>query len=224
MKPIEPFQTGNCDMTSMFVWEGTASENQSSNNWARVSTESQAKGERSVTSYYVDSEEVKCNGLTVKWCDGIFASGHLLPSVSIFGGLSETEMPLDTFMVIEVEGMSVNANLDTRNKDLGYIVFLCKNEKMDQFYEWYENNIVYPYFRQLSFQYHQISVQDVGLIPKDLFTRVWLDSDMQQNKRLASLGTMQSNMKKGIYHNKIDAKYTGRMQPCDLGQSFKIMK
>ena len=32
MKPIEPFQTGNCDMTLMFVWEGTASEHQSSNN------------------------------------------------------------------------------------------------------------------------------------------------------------------------------------------------
>ena len=83
-----------------------------------------------------------------------------------FGGLSETEMPLDTFMVIEVEGMSVNENLDARNKDLGYIVFLRKNEKMDQFYDWYENNIVYPYFRQLLFQYHQIPVQDAGLIPE----------------------------------------------------------
>ena len=84
VKPIEPFQTGNCDMTTMFVWKGTASKHQSSNNWARVSTASQAKGERFVTSYYVNSEEVKCNGLTVKWCDGIFASGHFLPSESIF--------------------------------------------------------------------------------------------------------------------------------------------
>ena len=47
-------------------------------------------------------------------------------------------------MVIEVEGMSVNANLDARNKDLGYIVFLRKNEKMYQFYEQHENNVVYP--------------------------------------------------------------------------------
>ena len=35
---------------------------------------------------------------------------------------------------------------------------------------------------------------------------------------------MQSNMRKRIFHNKIGAKYTGRMQPCDLGQSFRIMK
>ena len=47
---------------------------------------------------------------------------------------------------------------------------------------------------------------------------------MQQIKRLTSLETMQSNMNKGILHNKIGAKYTGKMQPCDLGQSFKIMK
>ena len=127
-------------------------------------------------------------------------------------------------MVIEVEGMSVNANLDARNKDLGYIVFLRKNEKMDQFYEWYENNIVYPYFRQLLFQYHQIPVQEVGLIPEDKFARFWSNSDMQQTKRLTSLETMQRNMKKRIFHNKIGAKYTGRMQPCDLDQSFKILK
>ena len=127
-------------------------------------------------------------------------------------------------MVIEVEGMSVNANLDARNKDLGYIVFLRKNEKMDQFYELYENNVVYPHYRKLLFQYHQIPVQDVGLIPEDKFARFWSDSDMQQIKRLTSLETMQSNMKKGIFHNKIGAKYTGRMQPCDVGQSFNIMK
>ena len=41
----------------------------------------------------------------------------------------------DKCMVIEVEGMSINANLDARNTDLGYNIFLRKNKKMDQFYE-----------------------------------------------------------------------------------------
>ena len=52
-------------------------------------------------------------------------------------------------MVIEVPGMAVNANLDARNSDKGYLILMKQNEDMNKFYEWYDNCIVQPFFRNL---------------------------------------------------------------------------
>ena len=54
-------------------------------------------------------------------------------------------MPEDGFIVLEVEGMNINANLDARTDEKGYIVLMRQNEKMDQFFDWYDNNVVHPY-------------------------------------------------------------------------------
>lgn len=41
MKPVELFQTGNFDVTSTSVWEGSVNKDKLNENWARVSTASQ---------------------------------------------------------------------------------------------------------------------------------------------------------------------------------------
>ena len=76
---------------------------------------------------------MKFNDISVKWCDGASGSGHIMPMVAIFSGLSETEMPSKGFIVLEVAGMSMNANLDARSSEVGYIVLLKRDENMDQF-------------------------------------------------------------------------------------------
>ena len=44
--------------------------------------------------------------------EGIVSSGNLLPQIAIFTGFSETEIPKDSFLVIQVEGMCVNGHMD----------------------------------------------------------------------------------------------------------------
>ena len=47
----------------------------------------------------------------------------------MFSDFSETEMPKDVFFVIQVEGMCVNGNLDTRNKHVSLITVLRAKQK-----------------------------------------------------------------------------------------------
>ena len=117
---------------------------------------------------------MKCNGISVKWCDGSAASGHLMPMVAIFSGFNEKEMPKETFMVIEVPGMAVNANLDARNIDKGYLILMKQNEDMNKFYEWYDNCIVQPFFRKLLQSYCSILSTDVDSVPESLAGRFGL--------------------------------------------------
>jgi len=52
-------------------------------------------------------------------------------------------MPEDGFIVLEAEGMNINANLDARTEKKGYIALMRQNEKMDQFFDWYDNTVVH---------------------------------------------------------------------------------
>ena len=172
LKPIQPFQQLNYDITSTYVWGGIALDDNSSDKWARVSVATQARGARNRTSPFLNQEEIKYNGIMVKWCEGASAAGHLMSMVAIFSGFSKTVMPAKGFMVLEVPG-SVNASLDARNRDKG------QNEDMKQFFEWYDNSIIYPYYQKL-LQLYSLLPNSIVSLPEDLHARVWVDSDMTQ--------------------------------------------
>ena len=55
---------------------------------------------------------------------GSSASGSLFPTVIIFAGLSNEEIPDESFMVCSIPGLTVNAQLDIcKTTNLGYIYF-----------------------------------------------------------------------------------------------------
>lgn len=224
MKPIQPFQLINHDMTSTYVHDGVHQGDSKHDKWCLVSTTSQETGTRKRKSIIIDREEVKCNGLTVKWDAGASASGHVFPMVGIFSGLSSTEMPTESFLVIEVKGMCVNSHLDVRSKENGYIVFLRSNEKMDQYFEWYDTNILYPYYRQLLEQYLGIPADQPTEFDEQFHARVYVDSDMQQISQLMQVAIMRRNYVLGMAYSKIGAKTTMNYQPMDLGKFFKCIK
>ena len=66
MKPIKLHQHMNYDMTSLCTFEGDRPISKNSNNWARVSSKSLARGCRGTRSIWKAGEELNCNGLMVK--------------------------------------------------------------------------------------------------------------------------------------------------------------
>jgi hypothetical protein len=122
-RPIYSWQAANFDFSSYDTWEGTVPNDNSKDQWLQGKESSIAKGTRNVSSIWIDNEDVKCNGLTIKWCDGCFMSGHSLPIVGLFDGFSEKELPQDRFIVLDVYGMNVNDHLDAKMNDKpGYFV------------------------------------------------------------------------------------------------------
>ena len=132
-------------MTSTCAHDGVRPGDSKHDNWCLVSTTSQDKGIRKRISDIFDREDVKCNGFSVKWDAGSHASGHALPMVGIFSSFSLVQIPKDPFVVIQVKVVCAKSRLDVRHKEVGHIILLRSNEKMDQYFEWYDNNYLYSY-------------------------------------------------------------------------------
>ena len=90
-----------------------------------------------------DDNEGSCKGLRVKYHLGTTAAGSLLPTVLIYSGFNDTEMPKEDFYVCGIPGMTVNAHLDIRNQDMGYVCFMRKGVKQIRFFDWYEKTLLF---------------------------------------------------------------------------------
>ena len=164
----------------------------------------------------------------VRWIDGLVGSGQVLPMVQLYTGFDESEMPKDRLIVLEVEGMTVNANLDARMEGLGYILFKRQGTSMAEVYEWYENEVVHKTARAIRRSYNPFDVSndnEPSLVVSDVdATRVWIDSDMEQIKRITDLEVAERNLNRGLTFAKIGAKFTGCVQACDRHPAFKIKR
>ena len=84
---------------------------------------------------WVNEEEKKFNDeIYAKWCEGATALGKMTPLVLIFIGFSKLEMPEKPFIVVEIRGMCINSNIDTRSLEVSYIVLFRKKD-MQSFFE-----------------------------------------------------------------------------------------
>ena len=146
MKPIRSNQIVNYDFTSTLFWDGAEKKDSSKNSWARESEVSQSRGERNRTSAWVKNEYIKCIRLTVKWHEGAVTSGHFLPQVEMFSGLSEDEMPSDSFIALQVEDMCAVRNIDARKKSIGNIATLRSKQKWVPYFSRITQNILFSDF------------------------------------------------------------------------------
>ena len=68
--------------------------------------------------------ESDCQELRVKFGLGAFASESLFPTVIVISGLSEDKLPQDDFYVCSILGLTINAHLNIRSDDPGYVCFM----------------------------------------------------------------------------------------------------
>ncbi len=228
MKPIHPWQIINYDASSYYAFLGTRNDN-GIDEWGRISEGAISRGTRSIISLHRCEESTKCDGLMLRWIDGIVGSGQVLPMVQLYTGFDDSEMPVDRLIVLEVEGMTVNANLDARMEGVGYIVFKRQGTSMAEFYEWYENEVVYPSACAVRRAYNVFDVSDDNeqsdrIVSDADASRVWIDSDMEQIKRITDLEVAERNLSRGLTFAKIGAKFTSCVQACDRHTAFKIKR
>ena len=93
------------------------------------------RGARNRMPTWFKDEDIKCNRLTMKSWEETVSLAHLLPQVEIFSSFSKTEMSKDSFLVLQVEGMWVNGNANTRNKSIGHITIIRTKQNMGPFFE-----------------------------------------------------------------------------------------
>ena len=74
--------------------------------------------------------------------------------VIVLSGLSKDELPNDEFLVVPIEGLSVNGHIDPSNKEVGYMCCLCSNLPQKHFFDWFYKNITYPTISEIRRRYY----------------------------------------------------------------------
>jgi hypothetical protein len=226
MKPKDPWQIINYDMTQQYVWKGTA-DNSSRNKWMLVDSDYVNKRSKEERSLFGPDSGGSFNGVTARWCDGIVASGHVLPFVLIFSSWDEKVMPTlpnddKPMIVLEIPGFCMGSQLIPGRLEPGYVVLLRKGTSMKGFHRWYQDQILYKTYITLRNEY--CPTGSAELIPQDEMALTWFDSDMTNTKETSSDEAVMKNQGRGMQFLKFGAKTTGMWQPCDVGEGFKTMK
>jgi hypothetical protein len=127
----------NSDMANNYVWKGTA-DNSSRNKWMLVDSEYVNRRSKKERSSFGPDSGGNFNAITARWCVGIVASGHVLPSVLIFSSFDDNVMPTlpddDKPMIVqEIPGLCMGSHLIPGRLEPGYVILLRKGVSMTGF-------------------------------------------------------------------------------------------
>ena len=95
---------------------------------------------------------------------------------------------------------------------------------MDQYFEWCDNNVLYPHRRQLLEPYLGIPSCHPTEFDKRHYARVFVDQEMQKIFKLLQVAVMERNYILGTQHIKTGANTTMNFQPMNLSKIFKCAK
>ena len=138
----------------------------------------------------------------------------------------QDELQKDEFLVVPVEGLSINGHIDPRNKELGYMCLIGSNVAQKHFFAWFNEHITYPTIQSIRKKYNPMSTSnpEEDEIPIDQEVCMWEDSDIPYLQQMASPERIKLSVARGVYFSKIGAKITETSQPLDLGPFFKVLK
>ena len=227
VEPINHIFLLNEDCSSQYFYSGLAPNSNKDKTYSRVKVESIEDRNRSSIWVNSDSSEEPCSGIRVKFACGGSAAGLVYPIVILISGLSDSEMPNDDFLVVEMKGMGINGRIDPRNEEIGYVCFMKHDVKQLHFFDWFYQKITYPTIVAIRKRYNQFYEDGDSDEQHDHHNDkciLWGDSDIPYLQQMTSPERIADSMNKGIYFSKIGAKITETSQPLDLGPFFKILK
>ena len=133
-KPMNPSYLLNEDATSQYYFSGVSAKDKNSNGWSRVTTESLTN--RNKDSIWTNStdNDAPCKGIRIKFACGGSAGGFIYPLCILVSNISKEELPGKDFVVVPVEGLSINGHIDPRNKEIGYLVLMGSNVPQKHFF------------------------------------------------------------------------------------------
>ena len=225
-KPIHPAYLLNEDCSSQYYFCGTAKNDSANNGWSRVDTDSLIARKKDAIWSPDESKNIVCKGIRIKFACGGSGGGFMYPICILVSNLSKSELPMDEFSVVPIQGLSINGHIDPRNEELGYLCLMGANVPQKHFFDWFYKEITCKTVLNIRKRFNPFSlpVGEDEEVPTDQRFVLWGDSDIPYLQKMTSPENIDLSIKKGIYFAKIGAKITETSQPLDLGPFFKILK
>ena len=158
-------------------------------------------------------------------CSGS-AGGFLYPICILVSNISKEHLPKHEFRVIEIEGLTINGNIDPRSKESGYLCLMRSNVSQRCFFEWFHERVTCPTVIRIRERLNPMcTVQPQEKeVPADERFVLWGDSDIPYLQEMMCPERIIASQLLGLNFGKIGAKITESSQPLDLGVFFKILR
>ena len=163
-------------------------------------------------------------GMRVKLTFSFTALGVSAPMFITVTGLDESELPLDTSLLVKVKGLSIGGGgVNMENESVGYLLFMRKKENADLVrYSFYQKNVLFPFIKKCREEYDDFSSNTFTPdIPDKLTSSSWCDGDIKQIESIVNDIDGYNNLK--VAANKHNPARSGSEQPCDKTKTFKLV-
>ena len=136
-KPVHPAYVLNEDCSSQYYCSGSVKDDHAHNGWSRVKEDSLCARSKDAIWSRDEKKDMVCKGIRVKFACGGSAGGFVYPICIVVSNLSKTEFPSSDFKVVPIKGLSINAHIDPRSTEVGYLCLLGSNVSQQLFFEWF---------------------------------------------------------------------------------------
>lgn len=226
LRAVDPALVFSTDASTIFAFDGT---------WHKESTTHVAIGSGKVRAHYHNPAKNKkpFNGVRIQGNYTITAAGELSPIFQVVKGLTRWELP-ETWcptgvLLVKVPGLCVGADLDSRLRAEGYILFCRRSNKADDDHQqtdqvvakYYQDNVLLPMIKRI----RQLRGWEEGAIVPDEDAAVsWCDGEQSQIGVLTSESLLSVHEENKISDNKHAASASGTQQPGDLAPLFRHLR
>lgn len=93
----------------------------------------------------------------MKYACGGSSAGCICPIWIVVSGLLKDELPNDDFVVIHIEGLSINGHIDPRNRHVECMCLIGANDPQKHVFDWHNENRPYPTIRSIKKIYNPLS-------------------------------------------------------------------
>lgn len=202
----------NTDDIGVMLSANTGDENNSTSHYCLV--DPVYRGQSNVRSYHCsqNNESSKFQqAMTVVLTVSADASGGTAPAYLTFKNLSESEMPTDEVVAVELAGLAIGSSTDNRNDLCGYVLFARSGNQEQARFKDYRTNVFYPYIercRQRAFPEWRPGQE----ITPQMRAVSFIDGHVVQLKVMTSEEILSREADLGIVTGKSAGGFTGMVQ------------
>ncbi|KAL7536957.1 hypothetical protein ACHAXR_007505 [Thalassiosira sp. AJA248-18] len=180
---------------------------------------------KSTLSIHHKEDSNKMNGQRIKRHLISAGTGDTAPPVICVAGLTEYEMPVEDFIVLEIEGLCVGGYGAHQSRGFGYLLFMRGGNGAERKrFRWIRENVLFPFINWLRLNYDDVDVDIGGIINEALKVVSWCDGDMSQLRTITTDEGIQAYKDMGVIACKHGAAATGSQQANDLCDEMPVNK
>ena len=134
----------NEDFISQYYFSGSVNCDCLNNGWSRVTINSLVNYKKDSIWTSNTSTYITYKGIRINFSCGGSAAGFVCHIYIVISNLYKQELHNDYFLVVPINGISINGHIDCRSEEVGYICLIGSNVPLIRYFHCFNEQTTYP--------------------------------------------------------------------------------